>query len=761
MDHATIDFETRSFAGFVFEPFKNIWKSPYFQQVSEKKKGLKVVGTAAYAEHPTTEVICLSYRMPDGRRGNWSPLDSHELIEYNLKNDSWTLIDRKTPPKELLDYIAGGGLVEAHKVGFEQHIWNFVCVRKYGWPKLDPRQLRCSMAKCYAFNVMPGLGAAALFLGTDAKKDKIGKSLIDTYTYPRNPTKKDPDLFKLVEKYPQELEKFMGYCDDDVAAEHDVSNAVPDLNPFEEKVFITDRLINTRGLRVDMEAVQGMAKIVTEYLRLQNKKLYDMTEETVKTASEVGKLAEWITSKGYPCKSVAKDAVDAMILDPDLPKQVKDALELRRSVAGSSVKKCYAILKRVNKDGRLRELFQYGGANTLRWTGSGPQPHNLPNSGPKVQQCDAINGCGHHYGSHLTKCPWCGIEDMWSATVDWSPEAAEDAITCIKTGDYHTVKRVFGEVAAPLQGSLRACFIAAEGMDLICSDYNAIEGVGAAMLAQEPWRIEVFRTHGKIYEMAVSDICGIPFEEVMGHAGYNDLSLDEWWTQPQTGSHHPLRKTHGKIFELAKAYGGKRGACIQFGADKFMTDEEIDDNVRKWEAASPNIVAHWWECQRAAEDAIRHPGVWFQARLVHYQMYNGALVCCLPSGHYIYYQGATIEPVEKPWGVKDGITFWTYNTNPKNGPVGKWIKRDTYGPRLFQNNNQSACRDIMANCLVNLEEAGYRPVLHVHDEPVGEVPEGWGSVEEFERIITPPPEWAKDWPIRASGGWRSKRYRKD
>ena len=77
---------------------------------------------------------------------------------------------------------------------------------------------------------------------------------------------------------------------------------------------------------------------------------------------------------------------------------------------------------------------------------------------------------------------------------------------------------------------------------------------------------------------------------------------------------------------------------------------------------------------------------------------------------------------------------------------------------------QAAARDIQRYAILNLERAGYHVVLHVYDEDVAEVPQGWGSIEELEAIMCRLPAWAtykgRPWPIKAAGGWRGRRYRK-
>jgi DNA polymerase len=66
-------------------------------------------------------------------------------------------------------------------------------------------------------------------------------------------------------------------------------------------------------------------------------------------------------------------------------------------------------------------------------------------------------------------------------------------------------------------------------------------------------------------------------------------------------------------------------------------------------------------------------------------------------------------------------------------------------------------RDLLAEAMLRIEAAGYLITLHVHDEIVCEVPEGFGSTEEFIRLMTRKPAWALDLPIAAEA-WTGTRY---
>jgi DNA polymerase len=450
---------------------------------------------------------------------------------------------------------------------------------------------------------------------------------------------------------------------------------------------------------------------------------------------------------------------------------VRRALEVRAAIGSASVKKVFSMANRVSRDGRLRDLFVYHGARTGRVTGEGPQPTNLPNSaGVHAFECEACSG---QYGLHSKACPWCGASLELAHKVEWGAASAESALRSIETRSLAFVEYVWGDAMKAVSGCLRALYIASLGKDLICSDYSSIEAVVIAELAGEKWRQDVFRTHGKIYEMSAAKITGIPFEEYMTHAGYSHGQLEhpEWWTlKPEKeGSHHPTRKTIGKVAELALGYQGWIGSMLAFGADAFMSEEQMKEAILAWREASPAIVELWGGQQRnwrseyygvegAFVQAILYPGTAFECRGLRFEQRGDAVSIRLLSGRELTYHRPRLTPSDRRAGTYT-IGFEGWNSNPKNGAVG-WIRMETWGGRLVENIVQATARDIQWHGILALEAAGYPVVLHVYDEDVSEVPEGFGSVEEFERIMSDMPDWAKGWPIKARGGWRGKRYRK-
>ncbi len=812
LSHTTIlpdlDFETYSEAGYVWNAATNKWTGP--PNAAQGKKGLPIVGAQVYAEHPTTEVISLYYDLKDGRgRRRWLP--------------------GMPAPLDLLAHAQAGGLLAAWNSGFEYRIWNYVCTRLHGWPRLPLRQLRDDAAKARAFALPGALGKAGAVLQLQYQKDPAGEALMKVFSMPRNPTKAKPGRRTTVADEPADAERYYAYNERDIVTEAEASSRIPDLSDVELEYWLMDQEINMRGVQMDRPSIEHCLVLVAAAHRQYNAELATLTGGVVTKASEVIALKAWLGALGVVLPDMKKATIaaalsddqattelerkywyavrdaraaddsideDDFLFDPvaprklPMPPQARRALEIRALVGSAAVKKLFAMSNALGAQGRLYDLYFYHGARTGRATGGGAQPTNLPKSGPDVHLCiwltpagaavgyermraggwtDALmvqhgyaTGCGRHFGAHRDTCPWCAAPVPAGAKArEWGWRAVEDAMAVIATRDLYTVEHYFGDAMAAVSGCLRGQFIAAPGHDLICSDYSAIEAVVLAMVAGVAWRIEVFRTHGKIYEASAAMMAKLPVQEVIDY-------------KKQHGTHHPLRDK-GKRAELACGYGGWVGAWIAFGAGKYMTEEEMKDATLAWRAASPEIPEFWggqwrrvgraWHKQLyglegAFVSAVLSPGVQFDCRGFKFLVRDDVLYLTLLSGRHMAYHKPRLSPEDKYGRECLAITYEGWNSNPKMGAPG-WVRLNTYGGRLCENIVQATARDIQWHGMLNLQRAGYPIVLHVYDEDIAEVPEGFGSVDEFERIMATMPAWAHDWPIRAAGGWRGKRYRKD
>lgn len=731
-----LDFETYSEAGHVWLEGSQKWASVAGKG---KKKGLPVVGAAVYAEHESTEILQLSYNLKDGKGPRlWLP--------------------GNPPPLDLFEHIAKGHLLEAHNSLFEWLIWFHVGHKRMGWPRLPLSQLRCSMSKARAFSAPGGLGPAGKFLGLPVQKDGEGKRLIRLFSVPRNPTKKDPRT-RLDPYHHAEGPAFYSYGLHDIKSESELSAHLPDLNPAQLRTWLTDQRINARGVGVDITGVYAFINHYENYADELNAELRQLTGGAVLSASKSADFLRWCSAKCVYLDDTQGETIEAYLkANANLPDDLARALTIKLRLSYSAVKKLYAFRDRTSYDNRARDLFNFAGADrTGRFSGAGAQPQNFPNSGPDVLHCDPLNGCGGFYGTHLDGCPHCSAPGWAAEKVGWSAEAALWVTEYAPTVAPAQFRYAFDNVAATIAGCLRALFVAGPGKELICSDYSAIEAVVLAWLAGEQWRLDVFNTHGKIYEMTVASITGISFAEVMAHAGY-DVNAPNWWEAKQTGEHHPLRKTVGKVAELASGYQGGHGAWCKFGAEKFLSDLEIADGVKKWRQANPLIVKFWYQMEEKAIDAVRFPGSVQNYRSIAFcfEPNTGILRCRLPSGRCLHYHGARADKVFKFGRERFELSYLGID-----GKTGKITRDSTYGGKLTENITQAVSADILCHALCELDENGYPIVLHVHDEPIAEVDAGTKSVEEFEAIMQRLPAWAEGCPVSAAGGWRGKRYRKD
>ncbi len=531
---------------------------------------------------------------------------------------------------------------------------------------------------------------------------------------PRSPTKllkhqritpaHDPELF--VDLY--------RYCRQDVRTEKAVGAAVPALSEFELKVWMLDQEINERGVQVDLEGLHNCKRMVDASLAKYGARLCKIIGDPNITVHKTEQLKAWINARGNNMSSFDEDAVQAELDNQFDDMEVFEVLEIRQAIGSAAVKKIDTMLRTVCRDGRIRGLFEYCGARqTRRWAGRMAQPQNLPNHGPAIDKGNRID------------------------------EALQD-IAVMRLEQFEDK---WGNALSTIGSVLRGLFIAAPGRELISSDYSAIQAIIVAELAEETWRQEVFQTHGKIYEASVARMMSIPLEDVTA----------------------ALRKS-GKTRELALGFGGTLDSYRRFEKGAPKSDTEVYVEIDQWRDDSTAICGIrdgmgknlakrknglWQGLESAAKNAISFPGMEFKYKYVTYTVEHGILMCILPSGRPIHYHSAALEPGK--YGLE--MTFWGWNSNSLEGPVG-WHKRRLWYGKLLLNIAQALERDTIAHAMLNLDKCEYPIVLHVHDEIVAEIDKGFGSVGEFEFIMNIMPPWASGWPIKAKGGWRGRRYRK-
>ena len=636
--------------------------------MTKQKPGLPAVGAAAYAEHLSTEALCLFYRLPTWERPHmWTP--------------------EMSPPQALFEYIAQGGIVEAVNSLFEYFIWHYVCHSRMGWPALPLEQTLDAAALARAWALPGGLDNATKALGCAQKKDGRGKQLMRLLSVPKNPTKKDPLPRRTPLTHPVEYGQYYAYCGQDVIAEDDLSSRLPFFQDGEYDLWKLDQRINVRGVAMDIPSIKACIKVVDEATAKYNGELQALTEGAVQAATETTKLRTWLeATQGTSMPSVDAAHVEAAIKNESLPPVARRALEIRSSVASASVKKLYTMDRMVNRDGRLRGLFNFCGASrTGRFSGSAVQPQNLKSHGPDVYACPNCTGlsCREDW------CPRCEYRGAQKKK-EWGEESVERCLLDVRTYQrLDWIEYLWGDAIDVIGSCLRGLFVAGPGRDLVCADFSAIEAVVLAFLAGEQWRMDLFNNRGKIYEMSASKMFGVPYEEILEF-------------KKRTGSHHELRKK-GKISELLLGFGGWiRPIKKELGPE--ATDQEAKDLVLKWRAASPAIVEFWggqyrettpgsWEFRQeyyglegAAVLALLNPGHTYSYRSISYVVQGRVLYCRLPSGRCLSYHSPRLEQGIDRRAKRPAykIFYWGYNTDPKKGPTG-WVELQTYGGKLAEN----------------------------------------------------------------------------
>ena len=627
-------------------------------------------GVYRYSESPDFEVLLFGYSI-DG-----APV---QLIDMTCG---------ECVPEEVLDALTDPSVTKwAFNASFER-----ICLSRWlGLPSgayLEPQQWRCSMIWSAYLGLPLSLAGVGAVLQLEKQKLDTGKDLIRYFCKPCRPTKKNGGRTRNLPRHdPGKWEQFKSYNLRDVETEMEIQKK---LSRFPVPEFVWDEYhldqeINDRGIRLDMRMVDSAIDVDDQSRKDLTAQMQTLT--ALDNPNSVAQMKAWLTEHGMEIESLGKKEVAAML--KDAPADLREALILRQQLAKSSVRKYQAMQNCVCDDGRAHGMFMFYGANrTGRFAGRLVQLQNLPQN-------------------HM--------DDL------------EQARALVRNGDYNTLQLLYDSVPDVLSELIRTAFVPYEGGKFIVADFSAIEARVIAWMANEKWRLEVFKNGGDIYCASASQMFGVPVEKhgINGH----------------------LRQK-GKIAELALGYGGSVGALKAMGAlEMGIPEEELKPLVDAWRDANPNITQLWWDVDAAAMKAIRDK-VPTETHGLRFVYEKGFLFIELPSGRRLAYVKPRIG--ENKFGG-ESVTYEGV------GSTKKWERLESYGPKFVENVVQALSRDILCYAMKTLRCCNI--VAHVHDEIIIEADPAV-SLEAICEQMGRTPAWANGLILRADG-YETPFYKKD
>lgn len=635
---------------------------------------LQKAGVYAYAASPDFEILLFGYAWDDG------PV---EVID---------LASGQKLPQELQDALYDPQILKtAFNASFER-----TCLSAFMGSVTPPEQWSCTAVMARELGLPGSLEMVGQVIGLpeDKQKSKTGKALIRYFSIPCKATKANGGRTRNLPQHdPDRWRLYVEYNRQDVEAERAIRKRLQKFPvlPSEQDLYVIDQHINDRGVGCDTE----LAAHAVEIDQIVKARLLDAAKDLtgLENPKSATQLKSWIEeTSGVEVESLNKKAMSGVRASTAACGEVQQMLDIRQGLAKTSTEKYNAMLRTVCPDGRIRGLTQFcGAARTGRWAGRLVQMQNLPQNKMPDKELDC-------------------------------------ARQLVRAGDIDTLEMLFDDTASVLSQLIRTAFVPKSGCRFIVADFSAIEARVLAWLADEQWRMDVFNTHGKIYEASAEQMFHLP----PGSVKKGD----------------PMRQK-GKIAELALGYGGSVGAMKSMGAlEMGLAESELKPIVNSWRAANRAITKLWWNTDAAVRRCIQTKAPVDLPHGMRLRKQGPLLRLQLPNGRELSYVKPRIDE-------DDNITY--------EGTIqssGGWGRIESYGPKFVENIVQATARDCLAEAMFRLESAGFPIVFHVHDEVICEVPNGISSAEELGELMGQPIAWAAGLPLRADA-YECEYYRKD
>lgn len=635
------------------------------------------------------------------------------LIAYAYDDEEIKIIDLKNNekiPEKLKEDILDENIIKtAFNANFER-----VCLSKYFNTYLSPKMFRCTQVHALYLGLPHGLENVAKSLRLKEQKLEEGKSLIRFFNKRENLdllTSNNENIKKgeVLKKY----EEFKKYCINDVRVERSIRKILEKvkLPESEQKLWQLDQEINDRGVLVDSKLLNNAIYYDNYFKNILIEKLKTITN--INNPKSNNQMKDYLNSLGLNVNSLSKESVESLLNSDEVKKnphyeKIKEVLHLRKMLNKTSTKKYESMKRCMCDDERIRGLFQFYGANrTGRWAGRLVQVQNLPQN--KINNLEQVR------------------EKIRNDIIKDFPSRKKEFNKNLNLNLYNNEN-----LSSLLSQLIRTTFIPKKNHRFIIADFSAIEARIIAYLSNEKWRIDVFNTHGKIYEASASKMFKVDINEITKES--------------------ELRQK-GKIAELALGYQGGVGALVSMGAYNMnLCESELIEIVKAFRSSNPNIVKLWNNAQKAFIEAVKNKSVVHIDKNISFIYEGNILFIKLPSGRRLSYIRPKID--------YDNIFNKYIITYEGIDPTTKKSKRlTTYGGKLVENIVQAIARDVLAQSMINLKNHGFNIVMHVHDEIVLEVEDKISSIEEICEIMCKENKYLKGLKLKADG-FESKYYKK-
>jgi DNA polymerase bacteriophage-type len=652
--------------------------------------------SSKYAKHSSTEVMCLGYCDVDYPKDRflWRPGDPFPF--YTEAGD--------TPNKFL-----------AFNAGFELTVWNLCCVRRYGWPTLDPSRIDCLQARAAYIGLPRALDNISNVLAFgSAGKDSgghqtmlrltkpVGGQINSFATYVGGEFDQDPEKRSVMEDY----------CLQDIATERWLKDYVPPLPELERKTWLANHEINERGIPVDIPLAYKAFQMVQRQIKATNLQMGELTGGVLTSPTQTKVLKDWLNQHGVPVQDVRQETlkhIDADWLQQfpncEEPKLVLDVLRGRELTRNAAVAKYRAVMCHADRDHRCRGQFIFYQAGTGRFQTSGVNFGNLARlSDDEVPDLIAL----------------------------------ADRISCGNVDElYQELQATKLGVIPTLAKLVRMVVKARPGHKLAVRDYSSIEMNMLHWLADDHKTLKYIADFyegigDEPYKIAAAQMYGVKIEDVDKN-----------------------QRNAGKVYYLGSGYCASANTLAAFakGYGLDLDYETAKQMVQDYRESNPLVVNLWYNYIRSSVRAVENPGKEYDVNGVTFRKEGPIFKIRLRSGRELCYYDPKV--VQGKYGKEIECSFLSKSDRSKDGR--RWLRITT----IVENIDQATSRDLLTDALLKCRLEGLEVVLHVYDEIVIESPNNnvEKDVETLKQIMLSPPSWAKGLPLQVKGGI-SERYTK-